>query len=193
MKGMICFVCHNMKRIPIDAFADIRGWTKRKGIYMKKNFAKILALVLVASMVFAVMAGCQKAEEDLNVCIASEPNTIDPQLNTSVDGATLINHAFEGLMKINSDNEVVEAQAASYAVNDDGTVYTFTLRDDIKWSDGEPVTASDFVYAWQRLVDPATASEYNYMLDMVENANEIMAGDMEPSTLGVKAIDEKNV
>lgn len=127
----------------------------------------------------------------LDISVGPEPETIDPQLNTTVDGGTLINHFFEGLMKIDSSKNVVEGQAASYAVNADNTVYTFTLRDDAKWSDGKAVTAQDFVYAWQRLVDPATASQYNYMIDMVLNATEIMAGEKDKSELGVKAVDDK--
>ena len=157
---------------------------------MKK--AKILSLVLAVTMLFTLLAACgngtssgnqtpapessapvetQPVEAtpasdtfDLKVCIASEPQTIDPALNSAVDGAVMTQHMFEGLMKWSnagskSDDklyaaEVVPGQAASYEKTDngDGTVtYTFTLRDDIKWSDGQPVTAQDFVYSWQRL------------------------------------------
>ena len=133
----------------------------------------------------------------MTVSIASEPQTIDPQLNSAVDGAIMINHMFEGLMKWEDDGKgnavLTEGQAASYTVSDDQMVYTFTLRDDIKWSDGQPVTANDFVYAWQRLVTPATAADYNYMIEMVENASDIMAGAKQPSELGIKAIDEKTL
>lgn len=168
---------------------------------MKKTmFNKPVALLLLLVMVVStVLTGCgskdaAKGNESgnvLDVHVGPEPNTIDPTLNTAVDGGTLINHAFEGLMKINEKDEVVNAQAADVQVSEDGIVYTFTLRDDAKWSDGEPVTAENFVYSWRRSVDPATGSEYNYMIDMVLNANEIMAGEMDPSELGVKAIDEK--
>lgn len=127
----------------------------------------------------------------LDVCVGPEPETIDPTMNTSVDGATLINHTFEGLMKINDKSEVVAGVAESYTVSDDGLVYTFKIRDDAKWSDGTDLTADSFVYSWQRLVDPATASDYNYMIDMVKNANEIMAGEKDKSELGVKAVDAK--
>ena len=79
-------------------------------------------------------------------------------------------------------------------VNPDGTVtYMFTLRDDLKWSDGSPLTAADFVYSWQRLVDPATAADYSYMIDMVKNANEIMAGEKDKSELGIKALDARTL
>jgi oligopeptide transport system substrate-binding protein len=130
---------------------------------------------------------------EINVQVGPEPQTIDPQLNTSVDGSTLINHSFEGLMRLDKDEKFVDGQAISHTVSEDGLVYTFTLRDNLKWSDGQPVVAGDFVYGWQRLVDPATASDYNYMLDMVVNANEIMAGEATPDTLGIKALDDMTV
>jgi oligopeptide transport system substrate-binding protein len=127
----------------------------------------------------------------LDISVGPEPETIDPTMNTSVDGATLVNHAFEGLMKINDKSEVVAGAAESYTVSDDGLVYTFKIRSDAKWSDGTDLTADSFVYSWQRLVDPTTASDYNYMIDAVVNANEIMAGEKDKSELGVKAVDAK--
>ncbi len=127
----------------------------------------------------------------IDICVGPEPETIDPTMNTSVDGATMINHAFEGLMKINEKTEVVPGAAESYDVSADGLVYTFHLRADAKWSDGTDLTAESFVYSWQRLVDPTTASDYNYMIDVVKNANEIMAGTLDKSELGVKAVDSK--
>ncbi|NMC57195.1 MAG: peptide ABC transporter substrate-binding protein [Eubacteriaceae bacterium] len=79
----------------------------------------------------------------------------------------------------------------SYSVSSDGKVYTFTLRDDAKWSDGKAVTAADFVYSWQRLINPETMANYGYILEPVQNAMAIMYGEKAPSELGVKAIDEK--
>lgn len=163
----------------------------------KKKIAVLLASALAMS---TALAGCSNSGSggsskgvELNVNVGPEPTTIDPAKNSAVDGATLINHAFEGLMKLDEDNKIVEAQAAKYEVNKDETVYTFTLREGIKWSDGKPVKAEDFVYAWQRLVDPKTGADYNYMIDMVKNANEIMAGKKKPKELGIKALDEKTV
>lgn len=187
-----------------------------------KMFKKIMTLVLAVSMIMVSATGCQSKEEQkqktvvateasladtndtnatndttakggtINVHVA-EPNSIDPALNVTVDGGSLLNHAFEGLTKIDQDGIYVDAQAASHTVSEDGLVYTFTLRDDIRWSDGQSVKASDFVYAWQRLVDPATGAEYNYIIDMVQNANAIMTGDAKPDTLGIKALDDKTV
>ncbi len=154
-------------------------------------------------------ASAEKSEDGFNITVnfASEPMTMDPALNSSVDGAIMANHLFEGLMKWESsgvetsgsdgtceDAQVTFGQAESYdkITNEDGTVtYTFKLRSDIKWSDGKDVTAQDFVYSWQRLVNPETAADYNYMLDCVVNATEIMNGEKDPSELAVKAIDDK--
>ena len=158
---------------------------------------KVLALLFAALMVFSCFA-CNTqgpAEEfELNVNIASEPESIDPALNTAVDGAVMINHMFEGLYKWIDDGngvaKLVLGQAESVDVNAEKTVYTFKIRENAKWSDGQAVTASDFVYSWQRLVDPATAADYCYMADILLNANEIMAGEKDKRELGVKAIDE---
>lgn len=143
---------------------------------------------------------------EITLNIASEPQSIDPALNSAVDGAIMLGHMFEGLMKWKDSEvetpgsdgtctnaELTEGQAESYekVVNDDGTVtYTFKIRSDARWSDGKPVTAGDFVYSWQRLVTPETAADYNYMIDSVVNANEIMAGDMDPTELAVSVPDD---
>ncbi len=182
---------------------------------MKKFLAILLALVMVAALV----AGCGTTNEatteggtttegtteeatesepfNLNVNFASEPQTIDPALNSAVDGAVMINHMFEGLYKWVDDGQgnatLALGQAASVEKSDDGLTYTFTLRDDAMWSDGQPVVAADFVYSWQRLVTPATAADYNYMADILLNANEIMADEMTPDQLGVTALDDKTL
>jgi oligopeptide transport system substrate-binding protein len=124
-----------------------------------KLFKKLITLLLVICLIFS-FAACNKTsseELNLNVCLSSEPQTIDPALNTTIDAAIMINHMFEGLMKYKDDGKgnatLTTGQAKSYSVSSDGTVYTFVLRDDAKWSDGKAVTASDFVYAWQRLIN----------------------------------------
>lgn len=133
---------------------------------------------------------------NVSVCLASEPMSIDPALNSAVDGAIMLQHMFEGLIKWVDDGAgnatLVPGMAEKWDISDDGLVWTFHLRD-AKWSDGQPVTAQDFVYSWQRLANPVTAADYNYMLDMVLNATDIMAGNADPSTLGAKAIDDKTL
>ena len=129
---------------------------------------KFMSMALTAAMVLSMAATPVFAEDtasdegfNLNLCIASEPQTIDPALNSAVDGAIMCNHMFEGLVKWVNDGEgnavTAPGQAESWekAENEDGTVtYTVKLRDGIKWSDGQAVTAGDFVYAWQRLANP---------------------------------------
>ncbi|MGL5694636.1 MAG: peptide ABC transporter substrate-binding protein [Peptostreptococcaceae bacterium] len=172
-----------------------------KMLKMKKKVAVLLASTLTLS---TVLSGCSSSGGDsatggsedgvvINVQVGPEPETIDPAKNTAADAATLINHAFEGLMKLNAEGDVVEGQAGKVEVSEDKKVYTFTLRDNAKWSDGQPVKAEDFVYSWQRLVTPETGADYNYMIDMVENASEIMEGKKDPKELGIKAIDEKTL
>ena len=87
-------------------------------------------------------------------------------------------------------NTLVPELAESWSVSADGKTYTFKMRAGAKWSDGSPVVAGDFVYAWQRLVDPATAAEYAYMLAPVANAEDVTAGKKKPAELGIKAVDD---
>jgi oligopeptide transport system substrate-binding protein len=96
--------------------------------------------------------------------VGSEPKTIDPGLNAASDGGDVINNMFEGLMR-EVNGKIEPAVAESYTVSDDQLVYTFTIREGIKWSDGQPLTANDFEYAWNRVLDPETASEYSWIFD----------------------------
>lgn len=139
---------------------------------------KVLALVLALSMVLCLAAcgGSKHEDGEINVCLASEPDTLDPALNSTVDGASLAVHLFSGLAKWaqNEDGELeVVADAATELTepvkNDDGSVtYTYTLRDGLKWSNGKDVTAEDFVYSWNRAASPELAADYNYMFEVVK-------------------------
>ena len=98
---------------------------------------------------------------DIAVNVGPDPDTIDPALNSAVDGATMIIHAFEGLYTLDKDGVPIPGQAESVAISDDGLTYTFTLRDGLKWSDGSALTAEDFVYSWNRAIAPETAADYS--------------------------------
>ena len=132
-------------------------------------------------------------EQTINVCLASEPASLDPALNSAVDGATLINHLFSGLAKWGQDangNLELQPDCAEALVegvtNDDGTVtYTYTLRDGLTWSDGKPVTAGDFVFAWNRAIAPETAADYGYMFEVVDGYAD--------GKLNVNAVDDKTL
>ncbi|MBQ9250444.1 MAG: peptide ABC transporter substrate-binding protein [Oscillospiraceae bacterium] len=188
---------------------------------------KILALVLALAMVFA-LAACGSSQapaataapaaessseapaaapeeagpSSIAVCLASEPDTLDPALNSAVDGATMLVHLFSGLAKWAEDANgalVIVPDAAEELVegveNEDGTVtYTYTLRDGLKWSDGQPVTAADFAFAWQRAASVELAADYGYMFEVVDGYEDIWADEPpEDAQLNVKAINDKTL
>ncbi|MDR1254242.1 MAG: peptide ABC transporter substrate-binding protein [Oscillospiraceae bacterium] len=168
---------------------------------MKKRWTSISIATSILAISLSGCTGKKPTTEklDLKVCIASEPATLDPTLSNTVDAAVMLNHTNEGLYKLKPDENgkliSVPGQAESMEKKDteNGTVYTFHLRNGIKWSDGQPVKATDFVYAWRRLVTPKNAAEYHYILESVANAQEILKGNADPSTLGVKAVDDKTL
>ena len=118
--------------------------------------------------------------------------TLDPQLNEEVAGFHVIRDLFEGLLSQDADGNLVPGVATSYAASDGNRTYTFALRESAKWSNGDPVTAHDFVYSWRRAADPATASPYGWYVELTQmaNAKDILAGRKPPSTLGVRAVDD---
>ena len=155
---------------------------------------KFVALMLVLAMVLSCSA-ISLAEEtatSIAVCIASEPDTIDPALNSAVDGATLTAHLFSGLAKWAQNEEgnlVIVADSAEELTegveNEDGTVtYTYTLKDGLTWSDGQAVTAGDFEFAWKRAASTELGADYGYMFEVVKGY---------PDELAVTATDDKTL
>ncbi|WP_170509803.1 peptide ABC transporter substrate-binding protein [Ruegeria arenilitoris] len=124
--------------------------------------------------------------------VLDEHSSVDPQVVEDVSGAEIVRDLFEGLMNQDEDGNLVPGVATGYTTNETKDVYTFTLRDNAKWSNGDPVTAHDFVFAWKRAVDPALSSPYSWFMELmsIENAAEIIAGDKPVDDLGVKAIDD---
>ncbi len=167
---------------------------------MKKALVLLLALVMVSS-VFAQGAAETKSSaaaktvtstpSSISVCIASEPDTIDPALNSAVDGATLTAHLFSGLAKWGQTADGTLELVADAAeelpegvLNADGSVtYTYKLRD-MKWSDGKDVTAYDFEFAWKRAASTELGADYQYMFDVVKGY---------PDDLAVEALDDKTL
>ncbi len=166
---------------------------------------KVLAILLTLAMVAALFAACAKTPEatasEINVCIASEPDTIDPALNSAVDGATLIAHLFSGLAKWEQDASgklVIAPDAATELTegvkNDDGTItYTYTLRDGLTWSDGQPLKASDFVFSWNRAVSLELAADYGYMFEVVKGFEDTQDETKTDAALAVEAPDDKTI
>lgn len=130
------------------------------------------------------------AEVVFNRGNSADPESLDPHKTSTVYEADILRDLFLGLTTEDAKSEIIPGAAESWTVSGDGKVYTFKLRPGALWSDGSPVTAHDFVFAWQRVVDPATAGEYAYMLAPVVNAEDITAGKKKPAEMGVKAVDD---
>lgn len=177
---------------------------------MKKTLAIILAAIMVLGLVACGSSGNTPAgsgsasggasKDSLAVCIASEPQTIDPALNSSVDGATMIVHLFSGLAKWSKNGDAYEIvpdmaeELVEPVDNGDGTfTYTYTLRD-AKWSDGEPVKAADFEFAWKRATSAALAADYYYMFEYIAGyPGDDLAPSVAENTMQVKALDDKTL
>ena len=137
-------------------------------------------------------AGSTTGEKILKVQVGPDPETVDPALNSAVDGGNMILHAFEGLLTLDENGQLKEGQAESWETSEDGLTWTFHLRAGLKWSDGTDLTAKDFVYSWQRVCDPNVAAPYaETVLGMVKGYDEAVAGDI--TKLDVQAPDEKTV
>ncbi len=168
---------------------------------MKLKALKRSALVatLLASFVagpvtsFAQPAGVDASvEQKLSIATQGELATLDSALYNDVPSSDMIGQVFEGLYRVKNGTEVEFGQAESVKVSDDGLTYTFTLRDGLKWSDGSPVTAADFEYSYQRLVDPKSGASVQ-SVDVFKNAAAVRKGEKEVSELGVKALDDKTL
>ncbi|SJZ34738.1 peptide ABC transporter substrate-binding protein [Anaerorhabdus furcosa] len=171
---------------------------------------KKLKLLIVSTLVFALVAGCSSkpatnggteggntdgtGNSKVVVATDTDLSTMDHHLAT--DGTSFIAQTlvFSGLTELDENNMPIPEIAESWDINEDGTVYTFHLAD-AKWSNGTPVTANDFVYGWQRLIDQATASEYAFILSTItlKNADAVAAGELPLEELGVKALDDKTL
>lgn len=151
---------------------------------------KIILALLIIFGVFAVSCKEKASSSSIVINMGPEPKTIDPTLNSLNAVSVYIVHAFESLTKLDSNNNVQGGMAESWDISEDGLIYTFHLRTNAKWNDGEPVTAHDFEYSWKRAVDPNVAAEYSYMMEIVKNAKDINEGRADYNNLGVRALDD---
>ena len=145
---------------------------------------------LIGTTMLVMSATGAFAEVVFNRGNSADPESLDPHKTSTVYEAHILRDLFLGLTTEDAKAETIPGAAESWTVSPDGKTYTFKLRADGKWSDGTPVTADDFVFSWRRLVDPATAAEYAYMLAPVVNAEAITKGEKKPEELGVKAVDD---
>jgi len=159
----------------------------------------VLALVALASAV--VVGGCsgggspgtRASEAVLLRGNGPEPDTLDPQRARSNESQTILRDVCEGLTLLAKDASPAPGTAKEWSVSDDGKTYTFKLRTEAKWSNGDPVVGADFVAGLRRLVDPATASQYAQIIDTIQNAGDIITGKKPPDSLGVSAPDDATV
>ena len=153
-------------------------------VYMQKDYVSGIYSNPFATK-FWMYASLSNGSDTLRMNLASEPDYLDPALNSSVDGACLAANCFSGLYTYNADGVCTPACAEGYEVSEDGLTYTVTLKDGLKWSDGSALTAADFEYSWKRAVAPETAADYEYMFS---GFNGYADGN-----LNVTAVDDKTL
>ncbi|MFZ5966054.1 MAG: peptide ABC transporter substrate-binding protein [Bacillota bacterium] len=165
---------------------------------VRKSLIYLLALVLA----FGTLAGCTakpaQTEEAsvqpmvLRYNLGDDVKTLDPQLNSAINAGHVLVNTYEGLMRLDKNDKAIPGMAEKVDISGDGLTYTFHLRD-AKWSDGQPVKASDFEYAWKRGLDPKTGSEYAFQLYYLKNGKKFYDGEASIEDVGVKAVDEKTL
>ena len=153
-------------------------------IYMQKDYVDGIYANAFATKFF-MYTTMANGETTLKINLSSEPDYLDPALNSSVDGACLAANSFSGLYTYDADGNTVPACAEGYELSEDGLTYTVTLKEGLLWSDGTPLTAADFEYSWKRATDPATAADYAYMFSGFDGYVE-----GETTDLNVKALDD---
>lgn len=160
---------------------------------MRKLLKKLVAIgatILALSPLGQVAPAVSAQDNVLNLSIGAEPPTIDPGLATDSTSGAIIRNVYEGLVSISPKGEVQPGAAESWDVSEDGLTYTFHLRADGKWSNGDPVKAQDFEFAWKRVLNPETASEYASIMYPIKGAEAYNLGKGSVDEVGVKAVDD---
>ncbi|MDV7719608.1 peptide ABC transporter substrate-binding protein [Pediococcus ethanolidurans] len=154
-----------------------------------KSVVKLSAVALASTFVLAACGAKSSSakKQSVNFMESAEISTMDTSKADDVVSMTQLSNTEEGLYRLGKNSSVHNALATSTKESKDGKTWTFTIRKGAKWSNGDKVTAKDFVYSWQRTVNPKTASEYAYLFSGVKNADQIMAGKVNYKKLGIKA------
>ncbi len=157
---------------------------------MKKLLCMILAVAMLLSL--AVVPASAEATQEIIFALANEPDGIDPSVTNNSFASPILANCFEGLVTYDTtDGSIIGGNAESWTISDDGTIYTFTLREGLMWSDGSALTAQDYVYAIERILTPATAAKYvNLVTDYIAGALECYEGTGTMEDVGVKALDD---
>lgn len=161
-------------------------------------YKKSLKIVLLALLVMttSIFTGCKDesiADDTVRYALESEPSTLDPAKSTALAESNVELALFEGLTRLDEHEQPQPAAAQSWDISADGTEYTFHLRDNLFWSDGTPLTAHDFEYAWKRVLNPETASENAYMMYPLNNGEAYFRQEVPEDSVGVKALDDKTL
>ncbi|MBI2908042.1 MAG: peptide ABC transporter substrate-binding protein [Chloroflexi bacterium] len=160
-----------------------------------RRYLTLLSSLVILAMIVPFLA-CSRAEEgrgaELNLNLGTEPPTLDPALATDVVSVDMARSLFVGLTDVDDKtSQIIPDLATKWDISPDGKVYTFHLRKDVRWSDGKPVTAGDVEYGIKRTLDPATASEYAHVLNIIKGAEDFNSGKVKDSaTVGVKSKDD---
>lgn len=162
---------------------------------IKGEKMKFFKIVLSFVTLVLLTASLSARSQELVRGNGAEPATLDPNLGEGVPASNINRDLFECLMDVDAEGNVIPGQAESFGISDDKLVYTFKLRQDAKWSNGDPVTAGDFVYAFRRIADPKVAAKYSWYLKIlgIKNTAEILDGKKPVDSLGVKAVDPKTL
>ncbi|MCC5795209.1 MAG: peptide ABC transporter substrate-binding protein, partial [Chromatiales bacterium] len=156
-------------------------------VHSRAGSHAVLAGLVLLMACLSVMA------EVLHRGTTAEPNSLDPHIATGAAAAPILYDLGVGLTTLDAEGRVVPGAAESWTVSEDGLVYTFTLRENLKWSDGSPLTAEDFLFSVRRVVDPATASRFASFFFPLENARQIIAGELPPESVGVEKVDQRTL
>ncbi|MGN2369522.1 peptide ABC transporter substrate-binding protein [Clostridium cagae] len=160
---------------------------------------KLCAITLALTLGFSSLVGCGGGSSNdpnaqvITYNLNSDPKTLDPALNEAVESGTVIVNAFEGLYKLDENNKAIPGIAEKCDISEDGTVYTFHIRDGVKWSNGDVLTANDFEYSWKRVLNPATASGYAFQMSYIKGGEAYNQGKGSLEDVGIKAIDDKTL
>lgn len=158
-----------------------------------KNLIVLSVTLLGLSPLVQSIPEVHGQENVLNISTSAEPPTIDPALASDSTSGSILRNVFEGLTQTTVDGEVVPGVAESWELSEDGLVYTFKLRKDSLWSNGDPVTAKDFEYAWKRVLNPDTASQYASILFPIKGAEEYNSGKGKAEEVGIKVVDDQTL
>ena len=154
------------------------------------KFKKILPVLFLSASIMMNSVSAFAQEKVLNISTNAEPPTIDPGLSTDTTSGSIIDNVFENLTEMDANREIGPGAAESWEVSEDGLVYTFNLRKDAVWSNGDPVTAQDFEYSWKRMLNPESLASRANLYYVIEGAEAYNLGDGDAESVGIKALDD---